>query len=118
MEKIIKMKKVGVVNRTTLLNFGSVLQVLALTKAIERFGYDVDVIWEEGSVSKNIDLRPLKIISIVLKLLRYPQFIKNSFKDLRSVQKLNMEKSQKICSRILLSGISNDVFSLIHKCQR
>jgi len=82
------MKKVAVVNRTNLLNYGSVLQVLALNEAIQKFGYESDVIWEEGSVTKNLDLRPRKIIYILFNLLRYPQFIKGTIQDLHSVGKV------------------------------
>lgn len=90
------MKKVAVVNRTTLLNFGSVLQVLALAKAAETFGYEVDVIWEEGSLTKNIDLRPRKLISLGFKLLGHPQFIVNTIRDFRAVKKIEYTENTKV----------------------
>lgn len=82
------MKKVAIVNRTNLLNYGSVLQVLALSEAVKYLGYDTEVIWEKGSISGHLDLRPKKIISIILKLLRYPQYLSCTFKDLRTVSQI------------------------------
>lgn len=82
------MKKVAIVNRTNLLNYGSVLQVLALSEAVKYLGYDTEVIWEKGTISGHLDLRPKKIISIILKLLRYPQYLSCTFKDLRTVSQI------------------------------
>lgn len=80
------MRKVAVVNRTSFFNFGSVLQVLGLVKAIESLGYETEVIWESGNLSKKIDLRPKKMFQIGLKLIMHPQFIKGIYKDFRSVK--------------------------------
>lgn len=80
------MKKIAVVNRTNLLNFGSVLQVLALYRAVEKLEYECDVIWEEGTISKHLDLRPTKVFSVILKLIRYPKFIKGVLADLNYVK--------------------------------
>lgn len=77
--------KVAVVNRVNLLNFGSVLQVLALVEAVKKFGYDVDVIWERGSIIANYDFRPKKILSIILKLIMYPKLLKNIIGDIKDV---------------------------------
>ncbi len=89
------MKKVAVVNRTNLINYGSVLQVLALCEAVKSLGYESEVIWEEGSVTKNLDLRPRKIIYILFKLLRYPQFIKGTIQDLHSVGRVEHSNATK-----------------------
>lgn len=81
------MKKVAIVNRTNLKNYGSVLQVYALYEAVKNLGYDVEVIWETGSLSKNYDFRLNKIVSTCLKLLTHPSLIKSTFSSLRYVQK-------------------------------
>lgn len=49
------MKRIAIVNRTNLKNYGSVLQVYALCEAVKNLGYDVEVIWETGNLSKNYD---------------------------------------------------------------
>lgn len=81
------MKKVAIVNRTNLLNYGSVLQVLALAEAVNALGYEAEVIWEGGTVSRHLDLRPKKILTILLKLCRYPRFIPSTYKDFKSASK-------------------------------
>lgn len=80
------MKKVAVVNRTNLKNYGSVLQAYALCEAVRGLGYESEIIWEEGNISKNYDFRPNKIISTGLKLLTNPKLIKSTFTTVRSVQ--------------------------------
>ena len=80
------MKKVAIVNRTNLKNYGSVLQVYALCEAVKKLGYDAEVIWEQGSLSKNYDFRPNKIISTGCKLLTHPELLKSTFSNVRYVQ--------------------------------
>lgn len=80
------MKKVAVVNRTNLKNYGSVLQVYALYETVKNLGYDAEVVWETGNLSKNYDFRPNKMISTGCKLLMNPQLIKSTFSSVRSVQ--------------------------------
>ncbi len=87
------MKKVAIVNRTNLINFGSVLQVLALAEGVKNLGYDAEVIWEKGSMFKHLDIRPRKLFSIGLKLLRYPRFIKGTFHDLKYVSKSSFSEN-------------------------
>lgn len=65
-------KKVAVVNRTTLKNYGSVLQSYALCEAIKSLGYDSEIIWQKGALSKNNDFRPKKMIRSALRLLVHP----------------------------------------------
>ena len=65
-------KKVAVVNRTTLKNYGSVLQSYALCEAIKSLGYDSEIIWQTGALSKNNDFRPKKMIMSALRLLVHP----------------------------------------------
>ena len=65
-------KKVAVVNRTTLKNYGSVLQSYALCEAIKSLGYDSEIIWQKGALSKNNDFRPKKMIMSALRLLVHP----------------------------------------------
>ncbi len=81
------MKKVAVVNRTNLKNYGSVLQAYALCEAIRNLGYESEIIWEEGTLSKNYDFRPNKVISTGIKLLLHPKLIKSTFSSVQYVQK-------------------------------
>lgn len=87
------MKKVGIVNRTNLINFGSVLQVFALAEAVKLLGYDTEVIWEEGTLSRNFDIRPNKIISIIFKLITHPKFVKSALNDLKYINKVEISES-------------------------
>lgn len=66
------MNKIGIVNRTNLKNFGSVLQVYALCEAVKKLGYESEVVWQSGNMSKNFDIRPNKLVKIGLKLLMHP----------------------------------------------
>lgn len=80
------MKKVAIVNRTNLKNYGSVLQVYALYEVVSDLGYNTEIIWEEGNISKNYDFRFNKIISTGLKLLTHPRLIKSTFSSVKYVQ--------------------------------
>lgn len=80
------MKTIAVVNRTNLKNFGSVLQVYALCKAIRKLGYASEVVWQSGNMSKNFDLRPNKAFRIALKLLLYPNLIWTTLKTIIEVR--------------------------------
>lgn len=79
------MKKVAVINRTNLKNYGSVLQCYALCKSISDMGYDSEIIWVTGNVSKNFDFRPVKIISSLFKLITHPSLWKSTFKTVKEV---------------------------------
>lgn len=81
------MKKVAIVNRTNLKNYGSVLQVYALCEAVKSLGNEAEVIWESGNLSTNYDFRPNKIIKTGLKLLTHPQLMKSTFSNIQYVQK-------------------------------
>lgn len=72
------MNKVAIVNRTNLKNYGSVLQVYALNKAVSNLGYESEVVWEKGNISKNFDFRPMKIISSLWKVLTHPSLWKRT----------------------------------------
>ena len=80
------MIKIAIVNRTNLKNYGSVLQVYALCESIKNLGYDSEIIWEAGNVSKNYDLRIRKIISTGVKLLTHPRLISSTFSNVKYVQ--------------------------------
>lgn len=87
-------RKVAVVNRTNLKNYGSVLQVYALCMAIKKLGYDTEVVWQKGNMSKNFDVRPNKTIMILLKLLRHPSLLWTILKTIKEVksEKINEDK--------------------------
>lgn len=67
-------------------NYGSVLQVYALYETVKNLGYDAEVIWEAGNLSKNYDFRLNKIISTGCKLLTHPGLLKSTFSNIRYVQ--------------------------------
>ena len=77
--------KVAIVNRTNLKNYGSVLQVYALCQAVKKLGFDSEVIWQTGNMSKNWDIRPNKVIKTGLKLLLNPSLLWSTVKTIRSV---------------------------------
>lgn len=80
------MKKIAVVNRTNLKNYGSILQCFALCEAVKSLGYDCEVIWEQGNVSKNYDFRVKKIIKILAKMIVHPLLAIDVLKTLREVK--------------------------------
>lgn len=80
------MKKVAIVNRTNLKNYGSVLQCCALCGAVESLGYEAEIIWENGNLSKNYDFRINKIMITGIKLLTHPRLLKATFSSVKYVQ--------------------------------
>lgn len=80
------MKKVAIVNRTNLKNYGSVLQCCALCGAVESLGYEAEIIWETGNLSENYDFRINKILKTGLKLLTHPGLMKATFSSVKYVQ--------------------------------
>lgn len=80
------MSKIAIVNRTNLKNYGSVLQCYALCKAVSDLGFETEILWEQGNVSKNFDFRPMKIIKTVLKMGIHPSLIKSTIKNIKEVR--------------------------------
>lgn len=78
--------KIAIVNRTNLKNFGSVLQVYALCQAVRKLGYDSEVVWQTGNMSKNFDIRPNKALKTALKLLQNPSLIWSTIKTIWEVK--------------------------------
>jgi len=72
-------KKVAVVNRTNLKNYGSLLQSYALCEAVKMLGYECEIIWAKGNLSKNYDFRLKKIICTLFKLAFHPKLWKKTF---------------------------------------
>lgn len=89
--------KVAVVNRTNLKNFGSVLQVYALCEAIKKLGYDSEVVWEKGNMSKNFDIRPMKAIKTIIKLLTHPSLLKSTFEIAKYVKNVEIDHEKIKC---------------------
>lgn len=79
------MSKVAVINRTNFKNYGSVLQCYALCHAVEKLGYESEIIWESGNLSKNFDFRPRKLISSVFKLIIHPKLISSTLTSVSEV---------------------------------
>ena len=91
------MRKIAIVNRTNLKNYGSVLQAYALCESIRSLGYDSEIIWEAGNVSKNYDLRIRKIISTGVKLLTHPRLISSTFSSVKYVQQQTISEKRLKC---------------------
>lgn len=80
------MGKVAIVNRTNLKNYGSVLQVYALCEAVKNLGYESEVVWEQGSVSKNYDFRLQKIFMTAMKMTAHPSLIAGVVNTMKEVK--------------------------------
>lgn len=88
------MKKIAVVNRTNLKNFGSVLQVYALCVAVKKLGFESEVVWQSGNMSKNFDIRPNKILRTGLKLLCHPLLLWSTYKTVRNVKSVVIDEGK------------------------
>lgn len=106
------MKKVAIVNRTNLKNYGSVLQVFALCEAIKKLGFDVEVLWQKGNLSKNWDIRPNKIINIIFKLIIHPNLLVSTIKTVFELRrnKVSNDKIEKF-DRFVKEKISTKFYS-------
>lgn len=80
------MKKVAIVNRTNLKNYGSVLQVYALCETVKSLGYESEVVWEQGSVSKNYDFRFQKMFMTAIKMAAHPSLIAGVVNTMKEVK--------------------------------
>lgn len=80
------MSKIAIVNRTNLINYGSVLQCYALYRFVGKLGYECRVIWEKGTISQNRDYRLKKIVVTVAKMLCRPSLWKQTFALVNSVR--------------------------------
>lgn len=80
--------KVAIVNRTNLKNFGSVLQVYALCQAVQKLGYESEVVWQSGNMSKNFDIRPNKLLKVGIKALLHPSLALSLYKMVREAKKV------------------------------
>ena len=80
--------KVAIVNRTNLKNFGSVLQVYALCQAVQKLGYESEVVWQRGNLSKNFDIRPNKLLKVGVKALLHPSLALALYKMVREAKKV------------------------------
>lgn len=87
----LKNKIVSIVNRTGLINFGSVLQVYALHKSVENLGYNSQVLWQKGNFIKGLDIRPIKILKTLFKILFVPDLLKYSIDAFTSLKKKNID---------------------------
>ena len=66
------MNRVAVVNRSNFKNYGSVLQCYALCESIRALGWESELVWVSGNLSKNYDFRLNKIVSSLWKLMTHP----------------------------------------------
>lgn len=88
------MDRIAIVNRTNLKNYGSVLQCYALCEAVRSLGYDAEIIWEEGNISRNYDFRVNKIINTAWKLITHPSLIKSTIETIREVRSKPVDDSK------------------------
>lgn len=88
------MKKVAIVNRTNLKNYGSVLQVYALCETVRSLGYNPEVVWEKGNLSKNLDIRPSKILNVLLKMLTHPALLISTIKTILEIRRNNVPSTK------------------------
>lgn len=88
------MEKVAIVNRTNLKNYGSVLQVYALCEAVKNLGYESEVVWEQGSVSKNYDFRFRKMFLTAMKMLAHPSLIAGVMNTMKEVKAKPVSESK------------------------
>lgn len=85
---------IAVVNRTNLKNYGSVLQVYALCAAVRKLGYESEVVWQSGNMSKNFDIRPNKVLKTFIKMLLYPRLVKSTLKTARGVSSVMIDEEK------------------------
>ncbi len=106
--------KVAVINRTNFKNYGSVLQCYALCEIITELGFDSEILWEEGSKSKNFDFRPRKLLRILLSILKHPSLFKGVLDGLKGVkQKQVSEETVLLFEKFVGQNIK--VKNLTHK---
>lgn len=80
------MTNIAIVNRTNLKNYGSVLQVYALCAAVRKLGYEPEVVWQKGNMSRNFDIRPNKAIMTASRLIAHPSLLWSTIKTIREVK--------------------------------
>lgn len=86
-------KTIAIVNRTNLKNYGSVLQVYALMSAVRKLGYESEVVWQDGNMSRNFDIRPNKLFKTLFKLVCHPQLIYSTFKTIKEVRAVKYDEA-------------------------
>lgn len=88
------MNKIAVVNRTNLKNYGSVLQCYALCEAVKKLGYESEIVWVQGSVSRNYDFRLEKMLMTGLKIATHPSLAIEVLKSVREVQEKPIDEDK------------------------
>jgi len=105
-------KKVAIVNRTNLKNFGSVLQVYALCQAVKSLGYDSEVVWQSGNMSRNFDIRPNKLIKIGFKLLLHPSLTMSILKMVSEAKKVIVDpKKVRLFDEFVANNFSQSLYT-------
>ena len=104
------MKKIAVVNRTNLKNYGSVLQCYALCKAVENLGYQSEVVWEKGNISNHYDLRPRKIMKILWKMATSPKLLSDVLKSVKEVRSKEIDQRVVELFDLFVSKYFNQTF--------
>lgn len=72
------MKKIGIVTTPRELNYGAVLQAYALQDVISNYGYDTKLIWWSNQKKTRRDIRCLKILGMLMKIIRHPTLLRRT----------------------------------------
>ncbi|QWT54151.1 polysaccharide pyruvyl transferase family protein [Eubacterium sp. MSJ-33] len=72
------MKKIGIVTTPRELNYGAVLQAYALQRKICGYGYDARLIWWSNQKELRRDVRLLKVLGMLRKIIRYPSLLRKT----------------------------------------
>lgn len=106
------MGKIAIINRTNLKNYGSVLQCYALCKAVSKLGYESEILWERGNLSKNFDFRPVKLISSLWTLMTHPKLWKLTFSTVKEVNQIVInDETVKMYNEFVQQEIHQQLYS-------
>lgn len=106
-------EKIAVINRTNFKNFGSVLQCYALCKTIENLGYESEIVWVRGSISKNFDIRIGKVFSSLFTVILHPYLFNHLSKNIIEVKETVInEKTCALFDEFVCNYIKQQQYSL------
>ena len=106
------MSKIAIINRTNFKNYGSVLQCYALCKAVKDIGYESEIVWETGNLSKNFDFRPNKIVASVWKLITHPKLLSSTLTNVSDLgSRVISEKTVELFDEFVSMEIVQKKFS-------
>lgn len=105
--------RVAIVNRTNLRNYGSVLQVYALCHVVRKLGYDSEVVWQSGNMSKNFDIRPNKLFKIGIKTLLHPSLALSLYKMIREANNVIVDSDKvRLFDKFVMNNFTQSFYAL------